>query len=506
MEGDVITKVKAIPVLEMRGIVKKFPGVVALSGINLEVMAGQVHALVGENGAGKSTLMKILAGAYQKDEGEILINGKNVEITTPDQAIKLGIGIIYQDLNLVGALSVAENIFLGQFPLYNRTKRIHWRRLFEKAEQQLKELDVPIDPQRTLSELTVGARQMVAIAKALSYHPKILVMDEPTSALSEMEIKTLFTVVRRLQAKNVGIVFISHHLEEIFELASRATVLRDGQYVGTINVADVNRDDLIQMMVGRKVETLYPKENVPVGEAVLKVDGVCWGKKLKDISFVVKQGEIVGLTGLVGAGRTELAQVIFGDKCPDKGNICLCQKNADFRLPKQAVSAGIALIPEDRSEQGLHVGMTVRENTTMANLDKFVKWGRINRKKEIQATHESIKALKIKTSGSEQAVANLSGGNQQKVALAKWMQGKPKLIIFDEPTRGIDVGAKAEIYKLMGELAKSGAAVLMISSELPEVMAMSDRILVMCEGRIQQEFTHEEATAEKIMNAATGGK
>jgi ABC-type sugar transport system ATPase subunit len=498
--------VKAIPVLEMRGILKKFPGVVALSGINLEIMAGQVHALVGENGAGKSTLMKILAGAYQKDEGEILIDGKTVEITTPEQAIKLGIGIIYQDLNLVGALSVAENIFLGQFPLYERTKRIHWNRLFEQAGEYLKELDVKIDPRCIVSDLTVGARQMVAIAKALSHHPKILVMDEPTSALSEMEIKALFEVVRRLQAKNVGIIFISHHLEEIFELASRATVLRDGQYVGTVNVADVNRDDLIQMMVGRKVEALYPKEEIPAGEVILEVNGVSWGKKLKDISFVVRQGEIVGLTGLVGAGRTELAQVIFGDKFPDQGHVLLCRKNVHFKLPKQAVAAGIALIPEDRSEQGLHIGMTVRENITMANLGKFVKRGRINRKKEMEATADSVKALNIKTSGPEQAVANLSGGNQQKVALGKWMQGKPKLVIFDEPTRGIDVGAKAEIYKLMGELAKSGAAIVMISSELPEVMAMSDRILVMCEGRIQQEFTHQEATAEKIMNAATGGK
>jgi ABC-type sugar transport system ATPase subunit len=498
--------VKALPVLEMKTITKRFPGVVALSGVNLVVESGQVHALVGENGAGKSTLMKILSGAYQKDEGQILIEGREVVIPNPEQAIELGISIIYQDLNLVGDLSVAENIFLGRFPLHERPKRIDWRKLYQQTEKALAELKVGLNPHSIVKSLTVGARQMVAIAKALSRNPKILVMDEPTAALSETEIEALFEVVGHLQAKGVGIIFISHHLEEVFKLASKATVLRDGQYIGTVNVAEVDRDTLIQMMVGRKVETLYPKESVTIGESVLEVKGVSWGNKLHDINLTVRRGEIVGLTGLVGAGRTELAQIIFGDKRPDSGSIRFCRKSCSFGHPQQAVAEGIALIPEDRNEQGLHISMSVRENITMANLRKFTNhWG-VERKKEMLAVNQSITALNIRTSGMEQSVANLSGGNQQKVALAKWMQGQPKLVIFDEPTRGIDVGAKAEIYKLMCQLARSGTAVLMISSELPEILAMSDRILVMCEGRIKGEFERHEATPEKIMHVATGGK
>ncbi|HEX2952529.1 MAG TPA: sugar ABC transporter ATP-binding protein [Bacillota bacterium] len=499
-------KVEALPVIKMVDIVKRFPGVVALSGVNLSVDAGEVHALVGENGAGKSTLVKILSGAYQKDEGHIEMAGKEVIISSPEDAMALGIGIIYQDLNLVGSLTVAENIFLGRFPLKGKTRLIDWKELFQSAETVLKELQVTISPRQILGDLTVGERQMVAIAKALSQQPKVLVMDEPTAALSETEIQSLFTVVRRLQTKGVGIIFISHHLEEVFELASQATVLRDGQYIGTVNVKDVNRDQLIQMMVGRKVETLFPKVKAEIGPPVLELEDISWGKRIKNVSLTVRQGEIVGLTGLVGAGRTELAQIIFGDHHPDAGKIKLRQKEVDFRLPKQAVEAGISLIPEDRAEQGLHVGMTVRENTTIATLKKFVKWGRINRKKEMEVTEESIKSLNIKTSGTEQRILNLSGGNQQKVALAKWMQGKPELIIFDEPTRGIDVGAKAEIYRLMCDLAQQGVGVLMISSELPEVMAMSDRILVMCEGCLTGEFDQAEATPEKVMLAATGGK
>ncbi|MGE5605071.1 MAG: sugar ABC transporter ATP-binding protein, partial [Bacteroidota bacterium] len=355
-------KVEALPVLEMRSITKRFPGVVALSEVNLSVTPGQVHALIGENGAGKSTLMKILSGAYQKDEGQILIEGKEVHITTPEQAMELGIAIIYQDLNLVGDLSVAENIFLGRFPLYRKSGSINWRKLYQEAEEALSDLNVHLNPRVAVGNLTVGDRQMVAIAKALSLNPKILIMDEPTAALSDAEIKALFSVVRRLQDKRVGIVFISHHLEEVFELASKATVLRDGQYIGTVNVNEVDRDTLIQMMVGRKVKALFPKEEVSIGEPVLEVNGLTWGKKLHDISFTVRQGEIVGLTGLVGAGRTELAQVIFGDKRCDSGNISFCNKNAHFHSPKQAVTKGIALIPEDRSEQGLHIRMKVREN------------------------------------------------------------------------------------------------------------------------------------------------
>jgi ABC-type sugar transport system ATPase subunit len=497
---------ETLPVIQMKSIVKKFPGVVALSGINLAVWAGEVHALVGENGAGKSTLVKILSGAYRKDAGQIEMEGKEVIIHNPEDALRLGIGIIYQDLNLVGSLTVAENIFLGRFPLKPKIYRIDWKKIYQDASVALAELNIQIDPRRMLGELTVGARQMVAIVKALSLHPKVLVMDEPTAALSDSEIQVLFRVVRQLQTKKVGIVFISHHLEEVFELASQATVLRDGQYVGTVNVSEINRDQLIQMMVGRKVETLFPKEPAEIGETVLEVQGLSMGRRLRDLNFFLRRGEIVGLTGLVGAGRTELAQVIFGDRFPSSGTIRFRGRVIKFSRPQHAVAAGISLIPEDRSEQGLHIGMTVRENITIANLKKFVHWGRIDRNKEIAVTKESINALNIRTSGAEQKVANLSGGNQQKVALAKWMQGKPDLVIFDEPTRGIDVGAKAEIYRLMCGLAKQGTAILMISSELPEVMAMSDRILVMCEGCLQEEFTHDEATAEKIMHAATGGR
>lgn len=493
------------PLIEMRNIMKQFPGVIALSGVNLSVEAGEVHALVGENGAGKSTLMKVLSGAYQKDKGQIFIDGREVEIAGPWHARQLGIGIIYQDLNLVNALTVAENIYLGHFPLCARTRRIDWRTLFRRAGEALAELDVPIDPRRTLGELTVGGRQLVAIAKALTLNSKILVMDEPTSALSTGEIKGLFRVVRQLQEKGVGIIFISHHLEEVFELASRATVLRDGQYIGTVNVAEIDRDLLVQMMVGRKVESLFPKEPAEIGQPVLEVRNLTWGRHVRDVSLTLRSGEIVGLTGLVGSGRTELAQLIFGEKRRDGGVVILDGTEVDFRLPEQAVQAGLALIPEDRSEQGLHIGMSVRANISLANLQKFTRHGRIDRQMERQAAEECIRSLNIRTPGIEQLVANLSGGNQQKVALGKWMQGQPKVIIFDEPTRGIDVGAKAEIYRLMCALAQRGVAILMISSELPEVLAMSDRILVMCQGRLQAEFSQREATAEKIMHAATGG-
>lgn len=498
---------EGVPILEVRSISKRFGGVRALDGVNFSVMPNEIHALLGENGAGKSTLMKIISGAYQKDAGEILINGRPVEIAKPLDAMKLGIAIIYQDLNLIPDLTVAENIFFGRLPHRGFLHTIDVGRIRQAAGELLREINADIDPAAVVRDLTVADRQLVAIARALSFRPRLLIMDEPTASLSEHEVKVLFDVMRKLKSENAGVVFISHHLDEVFEIADRVTVLRDGQYVGTTPITEVNRETLVSMMVGRRVDTLYPKvhEPDPESDVVLEVDGLSLGNRLHNISFKLRRGEILGISGLVGAGRSELLQCIFGAIPFTKGSIRLEGREVRFSSPNEAVEHGLALVPEDRGEQGLHLDMSVRENITLPHLKRFFQRLRMNRSAEREVSNSLIERLAIKTPDSEQLVAFLSGGNQQKVAIAKWLVSEPKVLILDEPTKGVDVGAKSEIHRLMSELAAKGVGIIMVSSDLPEVLGMSDRVLVMSDGAITAEFTRAEATPDKIMMAATSG-
>ena len=491
-------------VLEMRNITKRFPGVVALNGVQLELRRGEVHCLLGENGAGKSTLMKILAGAEQLDSGQILIDGEAVEITSPHRAQQLGISMIYQEFNLSPFLSVAENIFLGREQRIGRTPFINWTQMYREAEEVLDRIRVKLDVRLPVNQLSVAQQQMVEIAKALAVHAKIIVMDEPSATLTNHELRALFDLIRTLRRQEIGLVYISHRLEEIFEIGNRVTVMRDGQYVSTHDCRDLTREKIIHLMVGRELKDEFPKEVFEPGEERLRVENLSRRGAFKDVNFTVHRGEIVGLTGLVGAGRTEVARTIFGADRKTGGMIYLDGQPVDVRSPQDAIARGIGFLTEDRKQQGLILGMTVRENTTIANLRELVVGPFIKRKKERQVAAKYVEELHIKTPHIEQIVQHLSGGNQQKVVLAKWLFTHSNVLIFDEPTRGIDVGAKVEIYKLMNELVRRGAAVLMISSELPEVLGMCDRILVMHEGRLAGELARAGATQEMIMGLATG--
>ncbi|MDI3548565.1 MAG: inositol transport system ATP-binding protein [Halanaerobiales bacterium] len=489
--------------LEMRNITKRFPGVLALDSVNLLVEEGEIHAVVGENGAGKSTLMKILAGAYQKDAGQIFVRGKEVEITNTIDAQKQGIGMIYQEFNLIPHLSVAENIFLGRFPL-TKSKKIKFDELNKMAQQYLKELETDISPQSIVGELSVADRQLVEIAKALSLNSSVLVMDEPTSSLSPGETEVLFGIMRKLKESGVSIIFISHHMDEIFSIADRVTVLRDGKYIGSWPISELNEEILVQKMVGRQMSDMFPKIEAEIGETILEVRNLTVPGYVSDVSFELRAGEILGIGGLVGAGRTELVNAIFGAIPTSEGEIFINGSRVAINHPQEAVENGIALIPEDRGQQGLVLKFSVKENITLPNLKRFVKRIEINTDQEEALADELVERFSIKTPSLAQLAENLSGGNQQKVVLAKWLGMKPKILILDEPTRGIDVGAKAEIHKLIGKLAAEGIGIIMVSSELPELLGVSDRILVMCRGEKTGEFTREEATSEKIMMAATG--
>ncbi|MDH7602057.1 MAG: sugar ABC transporter ATP-binding protein [Armatimonadota bacterium] len=494
------------PVLEMRGITKTYPGVKALDGVDFEVLPGEVHALVGENGAGKSTLMKILAGADIKDSGRIIIDGKEVHIASPQEAMRLGISIIYQEFNLVPYMSAAENIFLGREPMTAIPGVVDFKRMYAEAERLISELGVRLDVRVPVNQLSVAQQQMVEIAKATSRNARIIAMDEPSATLTEHELENLFALIRRLKADGVSIIYISHRLDEIFRIADRVTVLRDGKLVATKPVAETSREELIRMMVGRELKDTIPKTEVQPGDVVLEVRGLTREGVIRDISFSVRRGEILGIAGLVGAGRTEVARAIFGADPIDSGEILLEGKPVTIRSPKDAIRLGIGLVTEDRKALGLILGMAVRENVTIANLDPLSRFGFISRRKEQEVANRYVEDLMIRTPSIEQAVQNLSGGTQQKVVLAKWLFTQSKVLIFDEPTRGIDVGAKTEIYQLMNRLAEQGVAIIMISSELPEILGMSDRILVMHEGEIAGELSREEATQEKIMFLATGGR
>lgn len=494
------------PLLQMRGITKRYPGVTALDNVDFEVMPGEVHALVGENGAGKSTLMKILAGADVKDSGRILIGGEEVHITTPQEAMRLGISIIYQEFNLVPYMSAAENIFLGREPMSKVPGIVDFRRMYAEAERVISELGVRLDVRVPVNQLSVAQQQMVEIAKATSRSARIIAMDEPSATLTEHELENLFSLIRRLKADGVSIIYISHRLDEIFRIADRVTVLRDGKLIATKPVSETSREEIIRMMVGRELKDTIPKKEVAHGDVVLEVKGLNRSGVIHDISFAVRRGEILGIAGLVGAGRTEVARAIFGADPIDSGEILLEGKPVTIRSPKDAIRLGIGLMTEDRKALGLILGMAVRENVTLANLDPLSRLGFVSRRKEQEVTNRFVEDLMIKTPSIEQAVQNLSGGTQQKVVLAKWLFTQSKVLIFDEPTRGIDVGAKTEIYQLMNRLAEQGVGIIMISSELPEILGMSDRILVMHDGRIVGELSREEATQEKIMFLATGGK
>jgi ribose transport system ATP-binding protein len=489
------------PVLEMRHIRKTFPGVVALDDVDFELRRGEVHILIGENGAGKSTLMKILSGAYQKSAGQIFLDGAEVEIKNPRHAQGLGIGIIYQEFNLIPHLSVGENIFLGREP-QRLPGLINQGAIFQEAARVLSTLGVTLDPQRLVKELKVADQQMVEVAKALSLDARILIMDEPTAALTEHEIKELFATIRRLKDKGVAIVYISHRMEELFEIGDRVTVLRDGRSVGTYDVPGMNKSELIRLMVNRELTELFPKERVAKGAEVLRVEGLSTQGGLKDISFSLHKGEVLGIAGLLGAGRTKLARAIFGLDKITSGTIYINGEAQRIGSPRAAINSGIGFLTEDRKSQGLVLPLSVKENLCLASVDKFSSWGLMDTREEQREASKYVKDLRIKTPGLDQKVVYLSGGNQQKVVLSKWLCCQSEVFLFDEPTRGVDVGAKAEIYGLMNRLTASGVAIIMISSELLEVLGMSDRVLVMRAGRITGEFSAEEATQERILQCA----
>jgi ribose transport system ATP-binding protein len=491
------------PILEMRAIDKRFPGVHALADVSMDVLPGEVHALVGENGAGKSTLMKILAGVYVADGGEIVYKGEPYAPRTPGAARDAGIVTIYQELNLVPVLSVTENMFMGME--LTRGPFLDWPAMHRRSRELLaSRLHLDIDPRIAVGRLGVGQQQMVEVAKALLHEADIIIMDEPTASLSLREIADLFTIVRELKSHGVSTIFISHHLDETFELSDRTTVLRDGRLVATLSTSELDTQSLIQLMVGRDLAAHDPKRPAPIGDEILRVEGLTRLGVFEDVSFSVRTGEIVGIAGLVGAGRTEVVRAIFGADPVDRGQVHVDGKPVSIRNPRDAIDHGIALLTEDRKSQGLVLIFDVRENITLPLLGRLTRGPLTDKGREREIAAGFIDRLAIKASSQEQLALNLSGGTQQKVVLSKWLAAKARVIIFDEPTRGIDVGAKAEIYEIMNELVAQGDAIVMVSSELPEILAMSDRILVMQGGRVRGELDRSEATQERIMHLATG--
>ncbi len=492
--------------LEMKHITKTFPGVKALDDINFTLKPGEVHILLGENGAGKSTLMKILAGAYVPDEGELFVDGEQITRFNPIAAKKKGIGIIYQEFNLIPYLSVAENIYIDNMPkaygLLVDKKEMH-----KQAEKMLGEMKMSVDTHALASSIPVAQQQMVEVAKALTHELKILIMDEPTATLSDVEIKQLFAMIRTLTQRGIGVIYISHRLQEISEIGDRITILRDGKYICTKDVKDIAIQEIVKLMVGREISNLYKRDYQQPGELALKVEHLYSSKeRLSDINLELHRGEIVGLAGLVGSGRTELARAIFHVDPYEKGDISLLGQVVDKKQsPHDVIEKGLSLIPEDRKRQGLSLVLSISQNIVMASLEKLNPKSWINSKVEKKVVDEYIKELNIITPSSNQLAQNLSGGNQQKVVLAKWLCTKADVIIFDEPTRGIDVGAKGEVYSFMNELVKQGKAILMISSELPEIIGMSDRIYVMRDRKVVKELNASEATQELIISYAMEG-
>jgi ABC-type sugar transport system ATPase subunit len=489
-------------ILELRHIEKSFPGVKALKDISLMVRRGTVHALVGENGAGKSTMMKILTGILPKDAGEILIDGKEVQIASPLHAQSLGLSIIFQEFNLVNSLSIAENLFVGR--LKKRGVRgVDWTGIYRDAEGLLGRIGLKIDPRTKVAALSVAAKQMVEIAKALSYNPKILVMDEPSATLTNKELDNLYQIVEQLRRDGVTVIYISHRLEEVFRLSDWITVIRDGEVIETRKASDISREQVIQLMVGRSMDQEYPaRSGRPQNEVVLKAEGLCRKGVFEDVSFELHKGERLGIAGLVGAGRTEIVRAIFGADRLTSGVLSVRGKPVRFRSPCDAIQHGIGLLTEDRKGQGLVLDCSIGWNTTLCALKKVMRGGFVKRGAEARITDDYIKTLRIKAPGGKTTALNLSGGNQQKVVIAKWLFTDAEVLILDEPTRGIDVGAKYEIYQIINQLADSGKAVILISSEMPEVLNMSDRLLVVHAGRVKGELTGAEMTGENVMKMA----
>jgi ABC-type sugar transport system ATPase subunit len=486
--------------LKMKNIHKRFPGVYALNNVDFELKAGEVHALLGENGAGKSTLIKILGGIYKADEGDIYIDGEKKEISNVFNAQENGIAVIHQELVLVPHMTVAENIYLGREPI--KGKFIDKEKMNTATLKLLKTYNMCFSPQTLIADLTIAQRQMVEIVKAISCNSKILVMDEPTSSLSDKDVNFLFSIMKTLTAKKVGIIYISHKMSELWQICNRVTVLRDGRLVGTEFVNQISKDDLISMMVGRKLEQYYTREFQPAGKSVLKVEHLYDGKMVKEVSFELHKGEILGFAGLIGAGRSETMQCIFGLTKKYTGKVFLNGNEVHFVSAADAVENGMALVPEDRKLEGLYQIQSVKYNSTIEVLKEFIKGAYLNKKRETSIANKYVKMMNTKTPSLNQPVGHLSGGNQQKVMIGRWLATNPSILILDEPTRGVDVGAKAEIYSIMNYLAQQGIAIIMISSELPEIINMSDRIYVMANGTVKGCLQHTDATQEAIMKFA----
>ena len=491
------------PLLKLHGVTKRFPGVLALSDVRFDLRSGEVHALMGENGAGKSTLIKILCGVQRPDEGEIALAGTPVTIVSPVHAHALGISPVHQELHLEPYLSVAENIFLGRQPT-NRFGFVDHRRLLSEARQVLAELGVSLDPRALVDQLSIAERQVVAIARAVSMRARIVIFDEPTSSLTRRESELLMVMIRRLRDQGIGIIYVSHRMEEIFDLCDRVTVFRDGKYVATRDVAATSMAELVHMIVGRNLEAPNAGSEIALGPVVLEVRHLSKRGMLSDISFSLRRGEIVGLSGLVGAGRTELARTLFCDLQADAGDVLIDGRPFRGRNPRQAIGAGIGLVPEDRKEQGLVTSLSVMSNISMARLGSLTRVGILSGRREHRMARDYVERMAIRTPSVEQKAMYLSGGNQQRVVIAKWLATQPKVLIVDEPTRGVDVGNKLEIHNLLRELAATGMAILMISSDMAEVLAMSDRVLVMRDGRLAGELSAAAATQEAVMHYAMG--
>lgn len=486
----------------MRNITKHFGGVKALTDVSLKVEPGEIHALIGENGAGKSTLMKILSGAYVRDSGQIFIDGNEVKISDPKESKDQGVAIIYQEFMLAPDLTVAENIYIDK--LSAGKTFINWKELRNNAKEQLERLGFgDIDPNTKCGSLSVAYQQVVEICKCLTRNAKILVFDEPTAVLTFSEIEKLFSVIKKLKKEGVSIIYISHRLEEIFELSQHISVLKDGTYVGTVKTEEFDKHRLVNMMIGREMTEMFPERHARIGETVLEVQNLCAGM-VQDVSFSVKAGEVLGFNGLVGAGRTETMRALFGADKKDSGKVIYFGKEVDWKNPKQAIAEKFGLLPEDRKKQGLLLKQSIRMNTTLACLNKITKLGFINHKSEKEFVKETLASIQTKYNSTEDNANSLSGGNQQKIALAKWIAADCKCIVFDEPTRGVDVGAKTEIYKVINNLAENGVAVIIISSEMPEIIGMCDRVLVMRNGKISGEVRKEELTENALIKFAMG--
>ena len=485
---------------EMRHISKSFPGVKALDDVGFSVAEGEVRALVGENGAGKSTLMKILNGNYKKDEGQILIDGEEVDITDPLVAAAHGISIIFQELNLVDQLSIAENIFAGR--LSKGFKRVNWKEINRKAKELLDRIGFDADPRTEVGSLTVAGKQMVEIAKALSRDCRIILMDEPSATLTKKELNALFDIIRDLKKRGIAVIYISHRMEEIFEICETATVMRDGRIIGTVNVGEVSSDRIVEMMVGREVSSAYPRRDTVPGEEILRVENLCRKDRKQNVSFSLRKGEVLGIAGLVGAGRTEIIRGLFGVDYITSCDVYVHGQKVRIPTPAAAKKHGIAFLTEDRKIEGLTLDFTIKANMSMANLPKLRRGLLTSAKVENEIADQYIKLINVKTPSRNQKVGNLSGGNQQKVVIGKWLNADPEILIMDEPTRGIDVGAKWEIYGIINELAAQGKAVILISSELPEVLGMSDRVLVVKDDAIVAELTGDKINAVEVMRYA----